>query len=224
MCGRYSLKDTTPKEFITKYGAFDGLNLPRYNRAPGQAHPIIIDRKKQHIWTSMNWGSFPGRSRHDQPFFPINARSETVTQKKVFEESIHKRRCLVPADGWYEWQLIETQKYPFYHQLSNHTAFAIAGIWSQGTDPNRKDSAFSILTRSASPEILHIHHRAPLVLPVGLWDIWLKSDLPEQELLKILGSKQPPITFFQVGPKVNSTSNDGPDLLEPEHGRQSLLF
>ena len=224
MCGRYSLIDTTPKEFVTKYGPFDGLHLPRYNRAPGQAHPVIIDRNRQHTWTSMNWGSFRVKNTPQKAFFPINARSETVIEKNIFSSSVRKHRCLVPADGWYEWQLIETEKYPFYHRLSDHTPFAFAGIWTPGREQQCKDSAFSILTRPAPPERLPIHHRAPLLLPTELWDFWLRSDLPEREILKIIGCEQPPITFVQVRSKVNSTSNDGPGLLEPEQGMQSMLF
>ena len=224
MCGRYSLKTTKPQEFIARFGPFDGLNTPRYNRSPGQAHPAIIDREKQHLWTSMAWGNSTPKGDPSGSFFPINARSETVTQKKIFKDAIRMGRCLVPADGWFEWQLIETQKYPFYHHLQGHTPFAFAGICISIENNARKQSAFSVLTRSASPECLHIHHRAPLILPVEVWETWLCPDLPEKDILQLLQIEQPVVSAYQVGSRVNSTRHDDAGLLEPDQGKQSLLF
>ncbi len=222
MCGRYTLKETNPEKFTRKYGPFDGLEKPRYNRAPGQAHPVIIDRGNRYIWTSMQWGSNRSQKNPGGEFFPINARSETVTEKEIFSDSIRQRRCLIPADGWFEWQQVESQKYPFYHQLLKPDTFAIGGIWlDTGLD---ESFAFSILTRSASPEILHIHHRAPLIIPRELWASWMQPDINEPELQEIMKVKQPRINTFQVSSRVNSSRNEGPELLLPSSGKQALLF
>jgi putative SOS response-associated peptidase YedK len=224
MCGRYSLKTTNPQEFIDQFGPFDGLESPRYNRAPGQAHPAIINREKQHLWTSMIWGNFSRKADPSNSFFPINARSETVTRKNIFKDAISMGRCLIPADGWFEWQLIEKQKYPYYHHLEDHTPFAFAGIWTSIKHEAEKQSVFSILTRPASPECLHIHHRAPLILPVEVWESWLSPDLAEKDILQLLMVEQPLISAYQVGSRVNSTRYDDAGLLEPNQGKQSLLF
>ncbi len=222
MCGRYTLKETNPEKFTGKYGPFQGLEKPRYNRAPGQAHPVIIDRGNRHIWTSMQWGISRYQKNPGKKFFPINARSETVTKKEIFSDSILQRRCLIPADGWFEWQRVESQKYPFYHQLLKPETFAIGGIW---VDTGQDESfAFSVLTRSASPEILHIHHRAPLIIPSELWTSWMLHDMDESKLQEILQVKQPKIDTFQVSSKVNSSRNEGPELLLPTSEKQAFLF
>jgi len=224
MCGRYSLRTTKPQEFIARFGSFYGLENPRYNRAPGQAHPAIIDRKKQHLWTSMTWGNSNPKGNPSGSFFPINARSETVIQKKIFKDAIRLGRCLIPADGWFEWQLIETQKYPFFHHLEGHAPFAFAGMRISIEDEAGKQSVFSILTRPASPECLHIHHRAPLILPVEVWETWLSPDLAEKDILQLLQIEQPLVSTYQVGSRVNFTRYDDAALLEPDQGKQSLLF
>lgn len=221
MCGRYSLSTKNPKAFIRRFGSFDGLDHPKYNRAPGQAHPVVIERHRRNVWVLMNWGKFRNRAvSSPTDFFPINARSETVHFKKIFQESFSCKRCLIPADGWYEWQVLETEKYPFFHQIRSLEPFAFAGIWSE--DP---PMAFSILTRSAPSELLHIHHRAPLILPESDWTTWLDGQINETEdILPLLQLAQPEIKAYQVSSKVNSSQNEGPDLIRPETGKQSLLF
>ena len=143
-------------------------------------------------------------------------------RKEIFSDSFRQSRCLIPADGWFEWQQVESQKYPFYHQLLKPDTFAIGGIW---LDTGQDEScAFSVLTRSASPDILHIHHRAPLIIPRELWTSWMQPDINESELQEIIQVKQPRIDAFQVSSRVNSTRNEGPELLLPTTGKQALLF
>ena len=147
-------------------------------------------------------------------------------KRKLSKHPFFKKRCLIPADGWFEWQLIETQKYPHFHQSSQREAFAFAGIWvGDETTSTSSSIYFSILTRSAPPDLLHIHHRTPLILPQSDWPRWLDSENNDpSELFQILNCPHPEIEVYQVSSLVNSIRNDGPEIIRPELGKQSLLF
>ncbi len=222
MCGRYTLQQSNPKEFVEKFGPFEGLTQPRFNRAPGQAHPIVIDRNHQASWTLMQWGGQSRMSRGN--FFPINARSETILEKEIFRESVRRRRCLIPASGWYEWQVLESERYPHFLQLEESATFAMAGAWIAASENSEQPACFTILTRSAPSEILQLHHRAPLIIPAEHWDSWLSPNLQDNQIRSLATARQPKIRAHQVSSQVNSTKNDGIELLKPECGKQSLLF
>ena len=222
MCGRYTLTKKNPSEFIDQFGPFEGLEKASFNRAPGQAQPVVIKRENQFSWTSIQWGEYQRKNGHETGFFPINARSETIGEKAIFASSFRERRCLIPADGWFEWQKIESQKYPFFHRLPNFLPFAIAGIWKP--KEKRRESAFSILTTSAPSNLSHIHSRVPVILHQKIWNHWMDPESSEPELQEILKLKPPEISAYQVNSSVNSSRNDGPDLLLPGSGKQALLF
>ena len=109
MCGRYAWSNPQVERF-RKYAPSSTQKVkPRYNRAPGQKHPIIKSSKKESSWADAQWGNFPSSNSPKAQKFPINARSETVAEKPTFEESFQQRRCIVPADGYYEWQTKDQQ-------------------------------------------------------------------------------------------------------------------
>ena len=219
MCGRYTWKATHGREFKELVSEPDDPPPPSYNRAPGQLHPCISRQSGFIQWDKMLWGH-PRSDSSPDGFLPINARSETVQEKPIFRKSFLGNRCLIPADGWYEWQVVEGQKYPHNIYAESGESFAFAGIWKS---IDRK-KVFSILTRSAAPNLLHIHHRAPVALTENCWEAWLDDKKDETSLISLTKSVQPAWVFKQVGSRVNATRNNGPDLLIPDSGKQSLLF
>ena len=128
MCGRYTWTATNGGKFKKLIKEPEQPEKPSYNRAPGQSHPSISSQSGTIQWGNMLWGNQKSDSSPNS-FFPINARSETVQEKPIFKESYLERRCLIPADGWFEWQLIEGQKYPHHIFSENDETFAFAGIW-----------------------------------------------------------------------------------------------
>ena len=222
MCGRYTWKKTHNGQFrkLVKDPATPAV--PSFNRAPGQSHPAITLNCGSPTWKEMRWG-YP-KTEQGSGFFPINARSETVAEKPIFRQSFLEKRCLIPADGWFEWQVIEGQKYPHYIFSERNEVFAFAGIWTSGKETESGSSFFSVLTRSAASNILHIHHRAPLALTEKHWENWLKQDIDVQALITQTQCGQPRWSATQVSSRVNSTRNNDSSLLEPYSGKQSLLF
>jgi putative SOS response-associated peptidase YedK len=224
MCGRYSWKKPGQRRFskLTKNEPKPGH--PSLNRAPGQVHPTLSVRNGTVGWNAMVWGHPSARSQENHGGFSINARSETVAEKPTFRESFKKRRCLVPADGFYEWEVQETQKYPHFIHLPDHETFAMAGIWSVRTGSHPPEDAFAILTQSAHPDLLSLHHRMPVILQESDWEIWLDPASSNVHLEKILLRKGPQMHHYQVSKQVNSTKNDSPELQKPFSERQGTLF
>ena len=220
MCGRYSWSTCNGSEFgslgLDELATFK----PSFNRAPGQLHPAIKKSGDYSEWSCMWWGT-PPHSSHN---FPINARSESVLQKAIFKQSFNTQRCLIPADGFFEWQLIETQKYPHFIHLPDSSIFAFGGIWKDFLIDQDISSSFSIITRNAPSNLLHLHHRAPLIVMEEHWKKWLCPSTPMSEVIKILASQPYPLTFYQVDSRVNSSRNDDAGLLRPKSEKQSTLF
>jgi putative SOS response-associated peptidase YedK len=223
MCGRYSWKATHGKKFKKLVKDPEDPPTPSYNRAPGQHHPTLSSTSHSVQWETRYWGN-PRSESSPSNFFPINARSETVHEKPIFMDSFSNHRCLIPADGWFEWEVIEGQKYPHYIFSEKDEPFAFAGICKTISEQKSLRKVFSILTRSAPSNLLHIHHRAPVAFTEELWEIWLDENQDENSLLQIIQSEQPAWKAHQVSSKVNTTRNNGPEVLAPETGKQSLLF
>ena len=219
MCGRYTWTATNGGKFKKLIKDPEQPEKPSYNRAPGQSHPAISNQLGTKQWNNMLWGN-PKSDSSLNSFFPINARSETVEEKPTFREAYLENRCLIPADGWFEWQVIEGQKYPHHIYSENCETFAFAGIWKI---INQK-KVFSILTRSAAPNILHIHHRAPVALTEDHWEFWLDEKQSQDSLRTLTEASQPIWKAQQVSSRVNSTRNNDPEILNPDSGKQSLLF
>lgn len=219
MCGRYTWTATNGGKFKKLIKEPEQPEKPSYNRAPGQSHPSISSQSGTVQWGNMLWGNQKSDSSPNS-FFPINARSETVQEKPIFKESYLERRCLIPADGWFEWQLIEGQKYPHHIFSENDETFAFAGIWK---NINQK-KVFSILTCSAAANILQIHHRAPVALTEDYWELWLDEKQSQDSLRTVTEASQPVWKAQQVSSRVNSTRNNDPEILNPDSGKQSLLF
>ena len=219
MCGRYTWTATNGGKFKKLIKEPEQPEKPSYNRAPCQSHPSISNQSGAIQWDNMVWGN-PKSDSSPNSFFPINARSETVQEKPIFMESYLERRCLIPADGWFEWQVIEGQRYPHHIFSENDETFAFAGLWKS----INQRKVFSILTRSAATNILHIHHRAPVALTENYWELWLDEKQSQDSLRTVTDASQPVWTAQQVSSRVNSTRNNDPEILNPDSGKQSLLF
>jgi putative SOS response-associated peptidase YedK len=210
MCGRYTA--SAAQAVIEDYfGAeFSENHIPAYNASPGQHLPAIRDLDVRKI-VPMLWGIKPSWGKQP-PRLLINARSETVNQRPTFRQSFRERRCLIVADGFYEWQATQQGKQPFRIMLATGEPFAFAGIWQEIAG----ELAYVILTTEANRVMRPIHERMPVILERKLLLSWLDPDLPEREALEFLGPcPADAITVYPVSRAVNSSKNQSPDLIEP---------
>lgn len=221
MCGRYSL--TTPLEAVRQF--FDvtgGGNLaPRYNIAPTQEAPVIRpdDRSPTgRILDELTWGLVPSWAK--DPAIGtrlINARAETVSEKASFRAAFRRRRCLVPADGFYEWQAVPGGKQPYRVTLPEAGPFAFAGLWEhwRGRD-GQEIKSFTILTTDANAQLRPIHTRMPVILPLEAHRRWLDPSAPGgAELLRPYAGE---LHVYAVSRHVNSPKNDDPECVAPLDG------
>lgn len=224
MCGRYSWAQ---KKVSTQ---FKKLEIPppptsvSYNRSPGQEHPVIIKTTKKTDWSMAKWGIIPHQKLASSRLNPINARIETVREKSIFQDSLLYRRCLIPADGYFEWQKTESEKYPYFHYLSDLHMFAMAGIWNETQEEDGCVRSFSVLTQPASSNLLHIHHRMPVIINPQDWSDWLNNDSKLDYLLSYYSQPKQTLDVHQVASKVNHVKNDGPDLIVRSTEKQSTLW
>ncbi len=187
---------------------------PRYNLAPTQDAPIVRMTADGRELAMLRWGLVPSwSSGPDNEYRMINARAETVAQKPAFRSAFRQRRCLVPADGFYEWQKRDGGKQPYRMALKNGEPFAFAGLWErwQGEGVHEIES-FTIIVTEANDTIRYIHDRMPVILGAADYGQWLEgSDV--EELLKPF----PPAAMmaFPVSTHVNSPKNDDPACIEP---------
>lgn len=222
MCGRYSQRQ--PAEVIAK--AFEVDNVPalepRYNVAPTQSVPTVLQPSvsKNRQFKMMHWGLIPKWAKDSKIGSKlINARAETVAEKPAFKSAFRKRRCLVLADGFYEWQQQENkkQKQPYYFFLKDGQPFAFAGLWEQWEDASGEviDSC-TLLTTDANELMRPVHNRMPVILNPKDYERWLDSELKEPEQLQPLlrpYSTQEMLTY-PVSTVVNKPSNDDTECIK----------
>lgn len=219
MCGRYTL--TKPLEEIEFHFSPILIQLDyqqRFNVAPTQQLPIVIQKDKQRQLVPMKWGLVPSWAK-DQSFGArmINARGESVHEKPSFRSSFKHQRCLVPADGFIEWAKQGKEKVPHYVQLKNQELTAFAGIWSEWKKQDPPLITYSIITTEANDLLLPIHERMPVILSPQDYNTWLDPQA-EQEALRSLLVPFPEelLTFRRISTVVNSAKNDSPEVLHSE--------
>jgi putative SOS response-associated peptidase YedK len=224
MCGRYTLR--TRDRIRLK-----GLNaeLPyraRYNIAPSQTIPVIADLGRGPELTSFVWGLIPSWSRDGKAF--INARCETLEEKPSFSESFQQRRCLIPADGFFEWRRIGKSKQPFYIQLQDESPFAFAGIWDCWHNGKEVVSTCAIITAAANELVAGLHDRMPIILQREEYDVWLDAHANRQTLRNLLRPfSAVKMKIHSVSGAVNHPENDTAELIAPvdaEIGTTPSLF
>jgi putative SOS response-associated peptidase YedK len=215
MCGRYRL--SRRKQLIEEY--FETVSeeaewSPRYNLAPTQPVPVIRQNPQLPIrqWSLMRWGLVPSWAKDSSIGAPlINARSETVGTKPAFREAFKARRCLIPADGYYEWQRRGPLKQPYCFELDHGELFGFAGIWEQWKDSSAGTlETCAILTTTANSLTSAVHDRMPVILDRAEYDIWLDPGMLEgggvSDLLRPYDSRL--MRCFPVGARINRVAND----------------
>jgi len=173
MCGRYFLQISLEK-LENNYGALNILcETKKYKREvfPSNLAPVIYNKEKQRSFSLMKWGFKPSFSDS----LVINARSETVHKKKLFKESFHTRRCLIPANGFYEWKDEAGKRLKYYVNLKNRDIISLAGIYDRFKIEGSEEYAFCILTKDAPPELREIHDRIPVIIKEKFTDEWLEN-------------------------------------------------
>jgi putative SOS response-associated peptidase YedK len=215
MCGRYTLEDylQIPERFNVQ-GYFASLN-PRYNVAPTQMMPIIASDSAEQLQL-MRWGLIPFWAK--EPKGIINARAETIGSKPAFKQSLQFRRCLVPADGFYEWKQTEHGKVPHFIHLKDTKLFAFAGIYNVWTNPKGEAvPTYAIITTEPNELMAPIHNRMPVILPREDEAEWLDVDQTEPEQLLHFLRPYPAAEMeaYPISGLVNRPGNDSPELLKP---------
>ena len=214
MCGRFTLK--SPGRL--KFDNFDRANLPpllpRYNIAPSQPVLTITQRKDEREAALMQWGLIPAWSKDAKGF--INARSESIADKPSFSESFQRRRCLIPADGFYEWQRSGKIAQPYYFQLQDEAPFAFAGIWDKWQSDGNSIISCAIITTSANELLATIHDRMPVILPAAAYDQWLDDEFNPIKLTSLLAPfPADEMKSHAVSYDVNGTKVDDEHLVQP---------
>lgn len=192
---------------------------PRYNIAPTQLVPTVL-RKPEHSdrrLELLRWGLIPSWAK--EPAIGarlINARAETVTEKPSFRAAFRHRRCLVVADGFYEWQRQERKKQPFYFRLQDGQPFAFAGLWEHWEAPDGQTiESCTILTTEANEVLRPIHDRMPVILEPKDYDLWLEPAVQKPDLLQQLlrPYRSEAMTCYAVSTKVNNPANNSPECI-----------
>ena len=231
MCGRYTLR-AIDRIRIKLAGAeqleLDDLDdiAPRFNIAPGQEVLAILDLEHQITVKLLLWGLIPSWSNEPKGF--INARGETLQEKPSFSESFQRRRCLIPADGFYEWKRTGRARQAFFFQMKNEAPFAFAGLWDEWRKDGVSIKSCAIVTTGANELLGPVHDRMPVILPEESWRFWLDPRTPAAELLRMLVPfPAHAMKSHPVSSNVNSPTIDNDDLIrrvDAEPGTMGSLF
>lgn len=227
MCGRITLRrpERVRLERLDTRPLFEAS--PRYNIAPTQNLWTVAEANEERQLCLLKWGLIPSWSRNSSGF--INARAETLEAKPSFKESFMKRRCLIPADGFYEWEKLGKAKQPHYFQMKDAAPFFFAGIWDEWRSDRTSIKTCAIVTTAPNKLLASIHDRMPVILPNEVLDSWIRSNTKLSELRELLiPFTDSEMEGFPVSQDVNGSEADHPGLVEPlpdgELVRNGMLF
>ncbi|MFC3478823.1 SOS response-associated peptidase [Halobacterium litoreum] len=226
MCGRYALF-TEPDDLAAAFDLTEATYEPTYNAAPSEELPVILDESPERV-ASARWGLVPSWSDgpRESPD-PINARAETLTEKRHFREAYRERRCLVPVDGFYEWGADGGGKTPHFVSRADGEPFLLAGLWETWT-PEQKQTglgefgsggpsrqadtvrSFTVVTTEPNDFLTDYHHRMAVILDREAGQRWLTADDPQG----LLEPRDAELQAWPVSEAVNDPSNDRPGLVE----------
>lgn len=219
MCGRFTLSQ--PTDAIAS--AFNLPEIPslepRYNIAPTQSIPAILltPEQNERQLQMLHWGLIPAWAKDASISAKlINARSETASDKPSFKSALKRRRCLIIADGFYEWQRQDGKKQPYYFRLESGQPFAFAGLWENWRSPDGEAIAScTILTTEANDLLRPIHDRMPVILDAKDYDTWLDLEIQQPELVQPLLHPYPAnlMSSYAVSTKVNNPKNNTPECI-----------
>ncbi len=229
MCGRFTRSQTIDEIAEAFFADIVEADLaPSYNVAPTQNIVTIAGNSVKRL-SAMRWGLIPSWAKDDSIASKlINARAETVAEKPSFREAFKKRRCLIIADGFYEWKKAGTEKIPHYIRLKSQEPFAFAGLFDHWEAPEGKMlTTCTIITTEANELMSNLHERMPVILPRERYELWLDASVKDAQALK---SMLEPFSAdlmeaYPVSRLVNSPSNNSPKCIEPESaaGRKMVL-
>jgi putative SOS response-associated peptidase YedK len=219
MCGRYVI--TSPPAVIRAlFGYPEQPNFPpRYNVAPTQPVPIVRLNEGKRQFALVRWGFIPGWLKDPKSVsLLINARAESAPDKPAFRNAMRRRRCLVPADGFYEWREAGGRKQAYFVRRKDGGPFAFAGLWETWTGPNGEElDTAAIVTTLANRTLSFIHGRMPVMLPPEAFELWLdcaKVDAATAAAL-LMPARDDLVEAYQVSPAVNRVANDSAALIAP---------
>jgi putative SOS response-associated peptidase YedK len=233
MCGRYRL--SRRKQLVEEY--FDAASGdedwgPRYNIAPTQPVPVIRQHPREPVrdLSLVRWGLVPSWAKDTSAAARmINARSETAAAKPVFRDALRFRRCLVPADGFYEWSRTGKAKQPYCFEVNDGELFAFAGLWDRWRDPNGTAvETCSILTTAPNAVTAPVHDRVPVILDPDSYDLWLDPGMNNaaaaSEMLKPYDARA--MQCYPISTRINSVANDDEECSRPVEiaNSQNRLF
>jgi putative SOS response-associated peptidase YedK len=222
MCGRYVLKRKDLEALMAHLGVKDPREfVSRYNIAPTTVVPAIRPTKDKTAReaTALTWGLVPFWSKDAAGGARLaNARSEGIAAKPAFREAFRKRRCVVPASGFYEWQTVGKLKYPWYFEFADGNPFVFAGLWETWHSPEGVElQTCSLITTTPNAVVTRLHDRMPVILQGSAIDTWLDPQESDPAKLQPLLAPLPDdaLKATPVSPRMNSVKFDGPECLEP---------
>jgi putative SOS response-associated peptidase YedK len=216
MCGRYVIK-SPPEVLRALFGYLEQPNFPaRYNVAPTQPVPVVRMWEGRRQFALVRWGLIPAWVKDPRTFsLLINARGESVNDKPAFRNAMKRRRCLFPADGFYEWRREANAKQPFFIHARDDSPLAFAGLYETWTGPNGEEQeTAAIVTTAANRTLAPIHDRMPVIVPPEAQDFWLDPNVDaETASAAIVPARDDLLEAYEISIAVNRTVNDSPDLI-----------
>jgi putative SOS response-associated peptidase YedK len=226
MCGRY-VSSSTPDEIARYFGADEQPERPlepSWNVAPTDDIYVVLERDDTRIVAEHHWGLVPFWAKSPAIGTKmINARADGLATKSAFKDSFARKRCIVPADGFYEWEQLPGQKVkqPYLINRPSGEPLAFAGLWASWRPPGPEGEgglrSATIITTTANDLMGRVHDRMPVILPASAWDAWLDPANHDVEALGRLLVPAPPdaLTMRPVSTEVNNVRNQGPHLIDP---------
>src|SRR5882757_8434003 len=219
MCGRYCIT-SAPEAIRALFRYREQPNFPaRYNVAPTQPVPIVLMADGERQFALVRWGLIPAWVKDPKGFsLLINARGESVNDKPAFKNAMKRRRCLFPADGFYEWKPVGNAKRPYLARPTAGGPIAFAGLWETWTGPNGEEmETAAIVTTEANAEMAAVHHRAPVIVPPEQFDFWLDcANINEQDAASLfVRAPEGSMEVYEISTAVNRVANDSAELLKP---------
>jgi putative SOS response-associated peptidase YedK len=229
MCGRYTLAGPTPFDLRARFPIGESVAVAtRYNVAPGDdVLCVTTDREGAPRGELLRWGLVPHWAKDTRDAYKrINARAETVAERPAFRDALRTHRCLILADGFYEWQPTPGRKQPWWITREDHAPFAFAGLWSTWRAPDGAQlRSTTIITTEARGALRDLHHRVPVILDAQTEPVWLAHETGAAELGELLVALDDRlITARQVGTAVNDARYDGPACLDAPVEAEPSLF
>lgn len=221
MCGRYAMHEDP--EALARFFRVERIVTepldPSYNVAPTDEVYAVAEHEGVRRLGVLRWGLIPHWAENRKGRPNINARAETAAERPAFRDSLRRRRCLVPASGFYEWGPKAAGRRPYYITLADRSPMAFAGIWSSWKDPEtgRWIRSCAVITTRANEAVASIHTRMPVILPPRHWDLWLDRDITAPEAVEPVLAPAPAsrIARRPVSTLVNNVRNNLPENISP---------